>query len=758
MMLLIPNSLVDRKEQLTYSINLIFIVTGVIFIIYDYFFDYLVDGYWSAGSVRQVELIFSGLLVIALLRMKFLRTAKLITSLSLILIFCVSPIFITLNYLEMYYINTLLLPVIVLIPSLVYYAQKDRRLILSLFIVSILTNFACEQLIFRFKSVSPADLEFYNYHFGLFSLAKIFTSLFIYVNIRRLFRQNELFEMKITNANEELNKSNHLVNSQKQMIEEQNNALLKSEAELKKLDIAKSHFFANISHEFRTPLTLLLGPLGDHIRKAVDPAEKEQFIVMKRSATRLLNLVNQLLDLSRLESGMLKLQASYSDLGAFVKRLTSQFMSIAESRQIEFRINIPQGVFLWFDADKVEKIVTNILANAFKFTPGGGVVSLVVRQVLKSVDGKEGSVEIEVSDSGIGIDEDKVDRIFERFYRVSDSSRSEYEGTGIGLALAQELAEVHYGTIRAFSRHGQGSIFTVSLPLGNTHLDPNEIVEKPEEHKTVESDFAALTDAKVRSVPVMSQPDERPLVLVIEDNIDLQKYLGESLRHDYRVSFAGNGQEGFDVALTEPPDLIISDLMMPKVDGIELVRQIKSDERTSHIPVILLTARADPGTKLAGIETGADDFLAKPFEMIEIKARIQNLIEGRKRLREKFMAALVIRPNEMKVKSLEDHFLQKVLTSIDSHIADDLFGVSELAEDAAMSTIQLYRKLKVLTGKTPNDLIKNMRLDRARSLLEQHAGNVSEVAVQVGFRNMSYFAKCFKEKFGVNPSEKISDH
>ncbi|MBL7847067.1 MAG: response regulator [Cyclobacteriaceae bacterium] len=753
MIRLTPSALTGRKEQLAYIINLIFIATGIIFIIHDYFSDYLVDGYWSPGSVREVELIVFGVLVLGLLRMGLLKTAKLITSLSLILIFFVSPIFITLNYLEMYYINTLLLPVIVLIPSLVYAATEDRNLILWLFVFGLLTNFACEQVIFRFRDVTPADLDFYNYHVILFSMAKILTSLFIYVNITRVFRQNELFEMRIMKANEELNEGNLLIQSQKQKIEDQNIVLRKNAEELKNLDVAKSHFFANISHEFRTPLTLLLGPLGEQARKSTDPADREQFTIMKRSATRLLNLVNQLLDLSKLESGSLKLQAAHGELAGFIKQLASQFRSVADSRQIEFKVDTPPLLHLWFDGDKVEKIVTNILGNAFKFTPAGGVISLTLREAEGDDKNAEGYAEIEISDSGIGIEEDKVSRIFDRFYQVSDSSRREYEGTGIGLALVKELTEVHHGAIRVFSHPGQGSIFTVRLPLGKAHLREEEIAEQPAEYQPSEPDVAGLVGANVKPLRVPAHSEENPHVLVVEDNTDLQRYLAEGLSADFRLSFAMNGEEGINLALAELPDLIVSDLMMPKVDGMVLLKQVKTDPRTSHIPIILLTAKADAETRLEGIEGGADDYVAKPFDRVELKARIENLIESRRLLREKFSAVKVIRPNDIEVVSVEDRFMKKILTSIETHMADNLFGVSELAEESAMSTVQLYRKVKALTGATPLDLMKNMRLDRAKHLLEQRAGNVSDVAVRTGFRNMSYFAKCFKERYGINPSE-----
>lgn len=752
MIALTPNVTTGRKEQLTYLINVIFIVTGIAFLIHDYFSDYRVDGYWSMGSIREVELVVFGTLVIGLLRLGFVRMAKLITSLSLSLIFCVTPVFITLNYLEMYYINTLLLPVIAVIPSLVYTQKENGRLILLLFVLSILINFVFERIVFGFKSVSAPDLDFYNYHFVLFSMAKVFTSVFIFVNVTRIFRQNEFFESRLITANDELKAGNELIQSQKRRIEEQNLALKKSAEELRNLDAVKSTFFANISHEFRTPLTLLLGPLQEELERAPGPVSKERFAMMKRSATRLLNLVNQLLDLSKLESGSLKLQAGYGDITELLRQIASQFLSIAESRKIEFKVEMLREVNMWYDADKIEKIIMNLLGNAFKFTPSGGVISLAIKTSGREEAGEDGWVEIEVSDSGIGIDADKLEKIFDRFYQVNDSTRREYEGTGIGLALVKELAEVHHGSVQVFSNAGQGSIFSVRLPLGNKHLREDEMVENQPSPGPSEIDLSSLTLSPVASENQHAE-SERPLVLIVEDSPDLRRYLDQGLSGTYDVSFATNGQEGLDSATAEPPDLIVSDLMMRKVDGIAMLRMIKSDERTSHIPVILLTAKADAASRLEGIEVGADDYVAKPFEMTELKARIHNLIETRKKLREKYAQAKIIRPNEITVDSADDRFMKKVLTSIESHLAEDLYGVNGLADDVSMSTVQLYRKIKAVAGTTPNDLIKTMRLNRAKSLLEQRAGNVSEVAQQTGFRNMSYFAKCFREMFGVNPSE-----
>lgn len=738
-----------RKEQLTYLINLIFIVTGITFLVHDYFSDYRVDGYWSIGSIREVELIVVGVVVIGLLQLGFTRAAKLTTSLSLTLIFCVTPGFITLNYLEMYYINTLLLPVIAVIPSLVYTHKENKGLIVSLFVLSVVINFVCERVVFSIKAVDPSDLQFYNYHFVLFSMAKVFTSVFIYVNITQMFRQNEDFEARIVSANDELHRNNTLIQDQKRQIEEQNQALKKSALELKNLDTVKSTFFANISHEFRTPLTLLLGPLEEQIRQAKDPAEAERFTMMKRNANRLLNLVNQLLDLSKLESGSMRLQASHGELTALLRPLTSQFLSIAQSRQLEFRVDMPQEVFLWYDADKVEKIVMNLLGNAFKFTSPGGVVSLAVRE--HQEDGAAaGWAEIEVSDSGIGIEADQLEKIFDRFYQVSDSARREYEGTGLGLALVKELVGVHHGSIRVYSNPGQGSLFSLRLPLGRGHLSPEEIVAGQSNYETKAWDMAGLAQVASEDNHVST---DRPVILVVEDSADLRRYLEQCLMDSYDVALAINGEEGVEAAITRQPDLIVSDLMMPKVDGIALVKLVKSDERTSHIPVVLLTAKADAASRLEGIEVGADDYLAKPFERAELRARIQNLIESRRVLREKYAAPRVFRLGEISVESIDDRFMKNVLVSIEAHLADYAFGVNVLAEEVNMSAVQLYRKLKTLAGTTPNELIKAVRLDRAKMLLEQGAGNVSEVAAQTGFRNLSYFTKCFKEKFGLKPSE-----
>ncbi len=516
------------------------------------------------------------------------------------------------------------------------------------------------------------------------------------------------------------------------------------------LDTLKSHFFANISHEFRTPLTLLLGPLEKRLSHATEANDKKELTIMHRNATRLLTLVNQLLDLSRLEAGTLKLKGHSQSLPEFISFIASQFSSMADSKSITFKLQIDEPVALFFDPDKLEKIITNLLSNAFKFTPSGGHITLTLTPHGPTQRFKNGYAEITVADSGSGIEAQHLGKIFDRFYQADTSTKRIYEGSGIGLALTQELVKLHEGSITVTSTPRKGSCFTVQLPLGTDHLNASDMV---------------YTEAKVYPTSLTSEPVEvmeheheteessHPRVLIVEDNADLRFYLHNSLKEFYDIHEGADGEQGLIAALEIIPDLIISDLMMPKMDGLHLCEKLKSNEKTSHIPIILLTAKVDIETKLEGLHTGADDYMAKPFDARELQARIHNLIESRSKLQLKFSQQFNPSASEIKVESMENRFLKKVKNTIEAHMGDSTFGVESLAKEVAMSTVQLYRKLKALTGYTPNELIRNMRIDRAASLLRQHAGNVSEVAFDVGFNNLSYFAKCFKEKFNMLPSE-----
>lgn len=520
-------------------------------------------------------------------------------------------------------------------------------------------------------------------------------------------------------------------------------------------DQLKSRFFANISHEFRTPLTLILGPIQDLISRLDQEDDRSNLAIAQKNALKLLQLVNQLLDLSKLEAGSLTLKASYQNLIPLLKQVAAQFSSLALSKRIDFTINHPNELMVWVDPDKFEKIISNLLANAFKFTAVGGTVTINVSLASKSDDKKSALdlIQIDVSDSGIGIPADKLEKVFDRFYQVNDSTKRMYEGSGIGLALVKELTELNHGYIKVKSEPGIGSVFSVLLPLNKDSFAPHELTEGASANRP--SSSHVLYDVRDANLQESGEniASDKPLLMIVEDNSDLREYLLGHFRKTHQILLAANGEKGWEVAIERIPDLIISDLMMPEMDGLELCNKLKSDIRTSHIPIILLTAKADLPSKIQGLQSGADDYIAKPFELIELETRIQNLIELRKKLRVVYSKNMEIKPNDIKTESVDDRFLKKALMTIEEHISDELFGVEAMASEVGMSTVQLYRKLKALTGKTPNEVIRNFRLDRAFFLLQENAGNVSEIAYLTGFRNTSYFAKCFKEKFGTSPSE-----
>lgn len=518
------------------------------------------------------------------------------------------------------------------------------------------------------------------------------------------------------------------------------------------LDKLKSRFFANISHEFRTPLTLILAPLEKKLKEDNTQEEKAQFSLMHRSANRLLTLVNQLLDLSRLEAGTLTLNLKHTDLGKFITTITSQFASMADSKKINFQVNLPETIELFVDHDKLEKIITNLLSNAFKFTPSNGTIVLSISSGDQTDTFHEGYAEIKVSDTGRGIAAEHLDRIFDRFYQVDNSGTRESEGAGIGLALARELTELHEGTITVESEPGKGSTFIVRLPLGFLHLKADELtleshpVNQPPEY----------TDYETSENQSLKTEASAETILVIEDNTDLRQFIRNEFGNTYTVWEAPDGEIGLNLAFEHIPTLIITDLMMPKRDGLELCQILKNDLRTSHIPIILLTAKADVETKLQGFQVGADEYIPKPFNMEELKVRIHNLVDNRKRLREKYAQRMELRPAEVNVESVEERFLKNIMEVVEVHIANSAFGVDQFAKETGMSQAQLYRKLHALTEFTPNEFIRHMRLLRAADLFRQKAGNVAEVAYQVGFNNLSYFAKCFKEKFSESPSQFLS--
>ena len=527
----------------------------------------------------------------------------------------------------------------------------------------------------------------------------------------------------------------------------------------------RSRFFANISHEFRTPLTLILGPLGDMLDSNAENREhKRNYLLMQQNAKKLLGLVNQLLDLAKLESRNLKLVVREGVITSTIQAIAASFTSHAQHRHIQFHIAVPSGVTGWYDEDKLEKIITNLFSNAFKFTPEGGEVNMKV-SLVEEVTG-EGSassassrrIKIVVEDTGEGIPPEQIDKIFDRFYQVDDSSTKEKSGTGIGLALVKELVELHRGEVSVDSYPGKGSTFTVFLPIAKEHFLKDEIADTYAREDIIShikpEGMHSLTSAED---PAPNQKD-LPHVLVVEDDKDVRDYIKRQLEQDYNVAEASNGEEGIAVAVGRIPDLIISDLMMPELDGIELCRRLKTDERTSHIPIVMLTAKASQNARIEGLETGADDYLVKPFDKRELQARVKNLIEQRRQLREKYSRQVTLQPGQIAITAADERFLEKVMKIIEDNIENSTFSVEEFSREIGMSRTQLFRKMQALTNQSVSEFVRDFRLKRAASLLEQRAGTVTEIAYQVGFNNLSYFAKCFKELFGKSPSEYLAAH
>ena len=539
----------------------------------------------------------------------------------------------------------------------------------------------------------------------------------------------------------------------------------------------KSRFFANISHEFRTPLTLILGPAEKIISNTSDDIIKDANII-KRNSRRLLQLINQLLDLSKLESGKLKLEASKGNIVSFVTGVVLSFESLAESKDINLKLLSEKDfIELYFDREKMMKILTNILSNSFKFTPLQGIITVSIKLSSNSPSSKlgykSGSLEIKIRDTGIGIPQNELPKLFDRFYQVDNSFTKEHEGTGIGLALTKELVELHYGNISVESimdnqdKSGTSwTEFTVTLPLGSSHLKNDEII------KTENAEDSLLHIEEGRYTSPLSKPDtdlitmsindevikdqseEKTIVLVVEDNYEMREYIKESLDKSYHIEEAVNGEQGVMKAEKIIPDLIISDMMMPKMDGNELTRILKNDEKTSHIPIILLTARSGQENKIEGLEMGADDYLTKPFDIKELRVRIENLIKIRRTLQTKYSRLeFATKAEGKKALSLDEKFLNKVEEVIEQHISKEEFNMEDFSREVAMSRAQLHRKLKALTGKSATLYIRTVKLLKAKKMIEHNTGTISEIAYSLGFSSPTYFTRCFKEEFGYPPSE-----
>jgi signal transduction histidine kinase/ligand-binding sensor domain-containing protein/DNA-binding response OmpR family regulator len=515
--------------------------------------------------------------------------------------------------------------------------------------------------------------------------------------------------------------------------------------QMHELDMMKIKFFTNVSHEFRTPLTLMLTPLENLLRNIqADHTVHKQLSLVHRNAKRLLNLVTQILDFKKLEVEQTAFRPERGDIVHFVREIAHTFSDLSEHKHIRYQFESEvTSYYADFDQDKLSKIMYNLLSNAFKFTLENGQVTVRLRIINRELD--EAHLEIEVADSGIGIPPEAQEKIFERFYQHTLPDHLINQGSGIGLAIAVEFVKMHGGTIDLSSAEGEGSTFKVTLPLRQS-VSPATLADipEPEVEQNAEIELEMLTEKPGR---------ERPVLLLVEDNEEFRSYLKEVLQPDYRILEAPNGKLGLDITLDSIPDLIVSDMMMPEMDGIELCRIIKSDRRISHIPIILLTARAEEEQQLQGYQTGADAYITKPFRLDILQVRIKNLIRQREQLQRHIQQHVQISPSEVAIRSLDEEFINKAVRTVEQNLVNADYTVEELSEEMSMSRVYLYKKILSLTGKTPVEFIRIIRLKRGAGLLEKSQFTVSEIAYQIGFNNPKYFAKLFKDEYKMLPTE-----
>jgi signal transduction histidine kinase/DNA-binding response OmpR family regulator len=525
---------------------------------------------------------------------------------------------------------------------------------------------------------------------------------------------------------------------------------------LRALDEAKTRFFADVSHEFRTPLTLTIGPIEDLLEGAhgpLRPDAAEQLELALRNARRALRQVNRLLDLAKLEAGAMRIAAGPGDAIAHVREMVATFRPQAERKGLTLMENWPDASpVVYFDAHLLEQAVANLLSNAIKFTPPGGAITVEAR--VEDAP-PPGWLAIVVCDSGPGIPEDERRRVFDRFHQVPGSRSRLSAGTGIGLSLTREIVELHGGRIELASSVGEGSAFTIRFRLGNAHLADTMLAPPGEAAGAEPVPSWLFADAAPRgagSAVAVAGPgaDDAQTVLLIEDDADVREYVGRLLAPHFRVVTATDGAQGLALARQAPPDCIVSDVMMPGMDGYALCRAVKEDPELEFVPVVLLTARTSPDHRIEGLSLGADDYLAKPFHAPELLLRIRNLIAVRRGLREK-LRPRELHPRPIAVTAADDVFLARVREAIEERMGDEAFTVGTLAEAIGYERSRLYRRLRDAGGHTPEALIKQFRLERAAQLLTARAGSVSEIAYAVGFKSVTHFCKVFKDRYGTSP-------
>ena len=497
----------------------------------------------------------------------------------------------------------------------------------------------------------------------------------------------------------------------------------------KELNEFKAKLYSNISHEFRTPLTLINGPIKKQLENDLKPDLKKDLMLVDKNTNRLLDLVNQMMELNKLDTGSLKLNPEKIHLGGFILSLLEPFEYLAKNQHLIFSHTVGPMSITLFDPDIMEKIVGNLLGNAIKYTSEGGHIDF------KAVVSETDRLIINVSNDIDNIIEKDTNKLFERFFQASPTN----EGTGIGLSLVKELVEHLKGTVNAsYSQDHKKIFFNLEIPI-----HPIKDEEIPEEEVTPISDAETITK---------KTNEAQPLILLVEDNVSLLNFMTSLLEDKYKVIASKDGVEGVQLALKKIPDLIITDLMMPKLNGIELCSQLKSDEKTSHIPIIMLTGKTDPENEIAGFQSGVDEYMIKPFNPKTFQIRIENILTTRKKLRAHYNKENVFKPKDIAFTSTDEKFLIKVEDILNKYLQDTDFSAEKFSQLLGMSRMQLHRKLIALTGHNTTAFIRLERLKQAQKLLEKPGLTVAEVAYATGFNSPSYFIKCYKKTFGKTPT------
>lgn len=532
---------------------------------------------------------------------------------------------------------------------------------------------------------------------------------------------------------------------------------------IQELSETRARLFTNISHELKTPLTLIMGSMS----KILEPVEvnnelRQSLNLMQRNCQRLLRLINQILDYRKIELGQMKFEPSNSDIIDFIKEEFISFSNEAKAKKIDMSFQSEvDHLNIWFDPDKIEKIMFNLLSNAIKFTLPGNIVIVEIQLSNRENDNiihlnhskyikVERWLKIIVRDTGIGISEFNLEKIFDRFYQVQDHSSRITGGTGIGLSVAKEMVKIHFGEIHVESILGSGTTFTVNIPV-----IPENMIDGIMNSSIIKKSDYVIAPKKLEenNEENYANDKDKSKILIIEDNPDMRYYIKSELGNNYQIFEAIDGLDGFNKSLQFGPDLVISDIMMPQMDGVELCKKLKLDERTSHIAVILLTARSSQEDFLIGLQTGADDYLGKPFNSEELRLRAHNIIESRKKIREKFNNSINIGPKSIAITSVDQKLMEKVLDIIDKHLDDNEFTVETFSNLLGMNRVSLYHKIKSLTNLSPREFFTVIRLKRAAQLLKESGLTITEIAFQVGFRDSSHFSKLFKKQFGLTPKE-----